>query len=227
MPLSKKPLGIVFALALLFSAVTGTKLVNLARANPMNIEPLYCSISIQSPQNRTYDTEPVLLNFTVKTNYELGAYQYFYFLDGQDTQASVKVEEIQDFGPSAEYHHEGQIVLPTVSDGWHNLTVFLGYVDADGVIHNADVDPFSATAHFNVDAASQQEPFPATWLIAAIATIAVGGAAFTLYYFTKNRKTTLKTEKSQPREPAGTRRLAIRITKFIQPASWRSSMSYR
>ena len=119
----------------------------------------------------------------------MGAYQYFYLLDGQDTQASVEVEEIQDFGPSAEYHHEGQIILPKLPDGWHDLTVFLGYVDADGVIHHADVNPFSATAHFNVDTASQQELFPATWLIAAIATIVIGGVALTLY-FTKNRKTT-------------------------------------
>jgi hypothetical protein len=41
---------------------------------------------------------------------------------------------------------------------------------------------------------TEPEPFPATWL-AAIAIIAMGGAAFTLYCFTKNRKTTLKTEK--------------------------------
>src|SRR4030042_1185565 len=44
---------------------------------------------------------------------------------------------------------------------------------------------------------TEPEPFPATWLIAAIASIAVGGTAFTLYYFTKNRKTTLKNQKSR------------------------------
>jgi hypothetical protein len=32
------------------------------------------------------------------------------------------------------------------------------------------------------------------WL-AAIAIMAIGGAAFTLYYFAKNRKTTFKNEK--------------------------------
>jgi hypothetical protein len=195
MLLNKKQLGIVFVLALLFSTVVGAQVIYLAEANPIPPPSPYCNISIQFPQNTTYTTDAILLNFTVRTNYEWGAYEYFYILDSQDKRASVKIEEIQDFGPYAEYNHEGQVVLPKLSDGGHNLTVFLGYVDADGVIHNADVDPFSATAHFNVDTASQQEPFPATWFIAAVATIAVGGAAFTLYYVTENRKATLKIEK--------------------------------
>jgi hypothetical protein len=43
---------------------------------------------------------------------------------------------------------------------------------------------------------TEPEPFPTTWL-STIGIIAIGGAAFTLYCFTKNRKTTLKTEKLQ------------------------------
>ena len=62
------------------------------------LKGLYCNISIQSPQNGTCNTEPILLNFTVKNNYVSDAYLYFYLLDGQDRQPSVKVEEIQIIG---------------------------------------------------------------------------------------------------------------------------------
>jgi len=37
MPLSKKPLGIVFALVLLFSVVAATQFINLGKANPYSI----------------------------------------------------------------------------------------------------------------------------------------------------------------------------------------------
>ncbi|MCW4044628.1 MAG: hypothetical protein NWE94_03820 [Candidatus Bathyarchaeota archaeon] len=185
--MSNKALAIPFIWMLLLSVVVGTRIVYLAEANPIPPPDPYCNISIYSPQNKTYNTEPVRLSFAVKTNYELGSYQYFYFLDGQDIQTSFKVEEIQDFGPSAEYHHAGQAVLPTLSDGWHNVTVFIGYVDADGAIRTAEVDPLFATAHFNFSAVSQQEPFPTLWLVAAIVTAATGATAFAVYFLAKKR----------------------------------------
>jgi hypothetical protein len=61
----------------LFSAVVCTQMVNLTEANPYMLKRLYYNISIKSPQNGTYNTEPVLLNFTVKNNHTS---DYLYFL---------------------------------------------------------------------------------------------------------------------------------------------------
>jgi hypothetical protein len=217
LPVNKKSLlAAAFILALLFSAVVGRQIINLAEANPNLLKGLYCNISIQSPQNETYNTEPILLNFTVKNNYVSDAYLYFYLLDGQDRQSSVKVKEIQVIGqetisndtyvPYTEYTLWGQAILPNLSDGPHNLTVFMGWVKEDGVIYHANIDPFSTTAHFSVDTTTptpspspspqetEPELFSPTWL-AVVAIIAIGGAAFTFYYFTKNRKTTIQNEK--------------------------------
>jgi len=152
----------------LFSVTFGVQAVKVAKANPtIYIKPLYCRISIQSPQNRTYNTEPILLNFTVKINREVfDSYPFFYILDGQ---SSVEVEEIQVIGqerisndvpasgnisyaPYTEYSLRGQAVLSSLSDGRHNLTVFMG---ADWVISNqASVDPLFATVDFSVDTTS-------------------------------------------------------------------------
>jgi len=154
----------------LFSVTFGVQAVKVAKANPIYIKPFYCRISIQSPQNRTYNTEHILLNFTVKINREVfDSYPFFYILDGQDGQSSVKVEEIQVIGqerisndvptsgnisyaPYTEYTLWGQAVLSSLSDGRHNLTVFMG---ADWVISNqASVDPLFATVDFIVDTTS-------------------------------------------------------------------------
>jgi hypothetical protein len=193
-------------LALLFSAVAAAELVNLAEANPTYIKPLYCRISIQSPQNGTYNTETVFLNFTVKTNEgDFDSYPYFYLLDGQ---SSVEVEEIQVIGqkrvsddvsyygstpwaPYTEYTLRGQAVLSNLSDGWHNLTVFMG---ADWVISNQTiVDPFFATVHFSIDTTSlehpqepQSEPFPTTLVAASVASVVVIGAELLLYFKKRN-----------------------------------------
>jgi hypothetical protein len=160
--MKRTALALTFMLTLLFSAVAGTQIVKLANANPIYIKPLYCRISIQSPQNITYSTEPIFLNFTVETNQgDFDAYPYFYLLDGERESLmvrmlfalpSVKVEEIQliaqkrisdDFSPYerntipwepyTEYTLRGQAVLPNLPDGEHNLTVFMGH---DWVITN-------------------------------------------------------------------------------------------
>lgn len=154
----------------LFSVTFAVQAVKVAKANPIYIKPFYCRISIQSPQNRTYNTEHILLNFTAKINQEVfDSYPFFYILDGQDGQSSVKVEEIQVIGqerisndvpasgnisyaPYTEYTLWGQAVLSSLSDGRHNLTVFMG---ADWVISNqTSGNPLFGTVDFSVDATS-------------------------------------------------------------------------
>jgi hypothetical protein len=191
----------------LFLAAIGTQMVRFAGANPnIFIKPRYCHISIQSPQNGTENTAPILLNFTVKKWDISDVYSYFYILDGQDYQSGVKIEEIQFVGqetmsdegvfPYEETTLRGQTVLPTLPDGAHNVTVFIGQVLGDGTIRPANVDPFSTTANFNVDSTTNSSPspqdtasapFPTSLVIAVVATVAAIGVGL-LVYFKKRRK---------------------------------------
>jgi len=123
------------------------------------------AISIASPENKTYTTTDVPLNFTVTESVSWIAYS----LDGQ-TNVTIT----------------GDIILTGLSDGPHSLIVYAN--DTDG---NAGA---SETIYFSV---SQPEPFPTTWIVAAIAIIAVVGAAL-MVYFVKGKKTPGKAEKIMP-----------------------------
>ena len=201
----KRKIALTLILALSFSVVAGTQFVNLAGANPnMFKKGRYCNISIQSPQNGTSNAEPIFLNFTVKKVYVSDTYSYFYILDEQDLQSGVKVEEIQlvgqetitndTFFPYTEYTLRGQAVLPKLGDGPHNLTVFIGWVKENGVIYQANIDPFSATTQFSVDPTAtspspspspqetEPEPFPPTLVVASVVPIAVVGLGLLVYF---------------------------------------------
>jgi hypothetical protein len=196
--------ALTLVLALLISVVAGIQFVNLAGANPnMFKKGRYCNISIQSPQNGTYNAEPVFLNFTVKKVDVSDTYSYFYLLDGQDIQSGIKVDEIQlvgqetisndSFFPYTEVTLRGQAFLPKLGEGSHNLTVFVGWMREDGVMFHANINPFSVTAYFTVDTTAptpsqssspqemETEPFPTT-LAASVASVAIVGAGLIIYF---------------------------------------------
>ena len=200
----RKLIAVLFVLSFL-----GIQLISSAGANPnMFMKPRYCNISIQSPQNGTQNSAPILLNFTVKKWDITDVYSYFYILDGQDYQSGVKLEEIQFVGeetisndagfPYVETTLLGQAVLPSLSDGAHSMTVFIGEVLGDGTIRPANVDPFSATVSFNVDSAIQspsptpQEtasaPLPTTLMATASGVSAALACLGLLVYFKKRRR---------------------------------------
>lgn len=192
----------------LFLAAIGTQMVRFAGANPnIFIKPRYCNISIQSPQNGTENTAPILLNFTVKKWDISDVYSYFYILDGQDHQSGVKIEEIQFVGQEAlseehlfsyvETTLTGQAVLPTLLDGAHNVTVFIGQLVGDGTIQPANLETFSTTANFNVDSTPEsspapqeyeQNPFPTTLVAAAFGASAAVVGLGVLVYFKKRKR---------------------------------------
>ena len=118
------------------------------------------TISIVSPENKTYTANNVSLTFTVN---ELTSWIGY----SLDEQANVTIT--------------GNTTLTGLSDGIHNLVVY-----AKDIAGNTGA---SKTIIFRVT-----EPFPTTWIVAAIATIVVVGAAL-LVYFVKVRKTTGKAEK--------------------------------
>jgi energy-converting hydrogenase Eha subunit A len=116
------------------------------------------SISIVSPQNKTYEATDIPLTFKVDESVSWIGYS----LDGQATATIA-----------------GNTTLTGLSDGSHILRVYandtFGYTGA------------SETIYFSIET-QPSEPFPLTWIVAAIAIIAIGGVAF-LVYFAKSKKT--------------------------------------
>ena len=196
----RKLIAVLFVLSFL-----GIQLISSAGANPnMFMKPRYCNISIQSPQNGTQNSAPILLNFTVKKWDITDVYSYFYILDGQDYQSGVKLEEIQFVGEEtmSEEHVfsyvettlTGQATLPSFPDGAHTVTVFIGQALGDGTIRPANVDPFSTTANFNVDSTTQSSPSPQeteklfpTTLVATASGASVAAVIIGLLFYLKKR----------------------------------------
>jgi hypothetical protein len=196
----RKLIAVLFVLSFL-----GIQLISSAGANPnMFMKPRYCNISIQSPQNGTQNSAPILLNFTVKKWDITDVYSYFYILDGQDYQSGIKIEEIQFVGEEtmSEEHVfsyvettlTGQATLPSFPDGAHTVTVFIGQALGDGTIRPANVDPFSTTANFNVDSTTQSSPSPQeteklfpTTLVATASGASVAAVIIGLLFYLKKR----------------------------------------
>jgi hypothetical protein len=204
----------LFLAAFLTSLLAGAQMSGLVDANPtMFGKQRYCDISIESPQNgTTLNTQPAFLNFTVTEVKMSEAYSYFYILDEQDIQSGVSVEDIQlvrqetvtndTFFPYEKDTLRGGAVLPDLLDGTHNLTVFIGQAKEDGTISPANIDPFSFTINFNVDAAtkppssatpsnvsSNSEPSPTIPVVIAtsIASAAVIGFSGIVIYSKKGK----------------------------------------
>ena len=117
---------------------------------PLDITPP--TISIVSPENKTYTAKDVPLTFTVsKSTPWIG-----YSLDGQ---ANVTIS--------------GNTTLTGLSDGPHSLVVYA--TDTDGNIGASE------TIYFSIET-QHSEPFPTTLTVVAIVIIAVVGAAFLVYF---------------------------------------------
>jgi parallel beta-helix repeat protein len=129
-------------------------------------------VLILSPENKTYDTNSIALNFTVDESVSWMGYR----LGGQ---AAVEIF--------------GNTTLAGLAYGARNITVI-----AKDSVGNTGT---SETVHFTLvqkgGNGTEPEPFPSTWIIAgAAAAGAASAAAILLYYFTKRRKHTRKTEKT-------------------------------
>jgi hypothetical protein len=158
--------------------IVSVQRVSLIKANPYFFKDNYCDVSIHSPQNMTYGTGNIILDFTVKTiDYVPPSYDYFYSLDGQDFQSSVKIEDVQivseeeitneSIVPYIDTTLKGRAELHFLSNGTHSVKVFSGHF-INGKIHYITSDPYSATADFIVNSAtvsSSPEPtlFPTNY----------------------------------------------------------------
>jgi len=154
-----------------------------AEANPYMLKPKYCHISIQSPQNETYYSVPVLLNFTTK-NSHFPEYSYFYTIDGQSLQSGTWVENVQILGnetitndtafPYIEYTSWGWAYLPSLNEGAHNLTLY-------SVNHDNNYGDIE-TIHFNVETQLKVESFPTTLITASVFVVTVILTGLVVYF---------------------------------------------
>jgi hypothetical protein len=113
-------------LGLLFSVLVGTQFVGLGKANPLpNINP---KITIENPQNATYNVNTVTINFTIESNWDV--YPCFYSLDGQkkepiENMSVISEELLYTSFPVSRTVLNGSCVLSHLSDGSHNVTFYL------------------------------------------------------------------------------------------------------
>jgi hypothetical protein len=129
------------------------------------------AIYIVSPENKTYTINYVPLTFTVSEPTSWIGYSL-------DDQANVTIA--------------GNTTLAGLSDGSHRLKVYAN--DTDGKTGTSE------TIYFTIAQTQPQpsEPLPITWIVAAIAIIAIGVAAV-LVYFKRIKKPTRKVKKQYSR----------------------------
>jgi len=120
------------------------------------------SISILSPENKTYDTTDLPLNFTVDEPVSWMAYS----LDGQ---ANVTIT--------------GDVTLSGLSDGSHNIIVYAK--DAAG---NTGA---SQTIYFTIETPPPSEAFP-IWIVVTIAIIVIAALALLVYLTKIRKRTEVK-----------------------------------
>ena len=165
--MKKSSWALPLILLLLLVILVGAQIVSLASANFYPFKNPYCDISIYSPKHlASYELGNILLNFTAKTKDNIPpAYYYFYSIDGQDVQSSVKIEDVQIIneeyitGDTLENYTEttlrGQVELPYLSHGPHSIRVFSGGFLSNGTIYPAymAIESFSKIVWFFVGTA--------------------------------------------------------------------------
>jgi len=120
------------------------------------------SISILSPENKTYDTTDLPLNFTVDEPVSWMAYS----LDGQ---ANVTIS--------------GDVTLSGLSDGSHNIIVY-----AEDAAGNTGA---SQTIYFTIEIPPPSEAFP-IWIVVTIPIIVIAALALLVYFTKIRKRTEVK-----------------------------------
>jgi hypothetical protein len=179
-------LAVALTLALLALAVAGIQVVKEAKANFAS-PPANTVMTIENPQNTTYNVKTITLNFTVETNLGL---LYFYSLDGQERKpieniTVVSQELLPDWanwwdGKTPIYRKvlRGTCVLPSLSDGWHTLTVYQIWPLTPEAPQDGNV-VYSANAKFSIGNTTEIPELPSLAIILPliVATL-VGGLVY-------------------------------------------------
>jgi hypothetical protein len=158
--MKRKALALTLIMALLFSAVAGSQLVNLGQANP--IPELYTKLNIENPQNTTYNVNTLTLNFSVESLSFFQWRHFSYSLDGKELMSvanlTVDSEEFIPINPGI-YREllRGNSVLPNLSEGLHNVTVYLIRDASTADAYYGEAVPL-ANARFEIDTTPPNVP---------------------------------------------------------------------
>jgi len=184
--MKKTALMRILILSLLFSTVSVPKLAQVACAQfeGLPYDPPIISVLSPSP-NKTYNQQSVPLNVRV----EIRGNIYHntetisglnYSLDGQ-TPISMAYSVPSDLTPP--YYVDANDVLHDLSDGTHNLTIYVETA-IGGLTGN-----FNTTISFKVDASNAIiEPFPTTLVATAVGASATIVGLIVFLYFKKRRQ---------------------------------------
>lgn len=180
--MKKQTLALI--MALLFSAVAGTQFANLGRANPL--PELYQELTIVNRHNGTSNMNTITVNFALESQNFFQWRNFSYSLDGKELKAvdnvTVVSSSLLPTNPTVYVEVlRGSCVLSNLSEGWHNVTVYL-INDAKATIGYGEVLT-SASARFIIE----PEPFPTMIVIAPIASVVVIGSSL-LVYFRKRKR---------------------------------------
>jgi hypothetical protein len=149
----RKALALILILAFLVSAVAGTQFVKRGKADP--IPALYTELTIENPQNTTYNVNTITLNFSVESLSFFQWRHFSYSLDGKELTriANVTVASEEGIPISPGIYREnltGNCVLSNLSEGLHNVTVYLIRDASTADIYYGEADPL-ANAKFKID----------------------------------------------------------------------------
>ena len=211
--MKKKTGAAAFISALLISAVAGTLLINLVRANPIvvnGVTPEACkppTISIILPANKTTFKENNLsVSLVVRTGnwniWDLYICDVSYRADWQDNNISVYRTHqpiiINNSYDNGELFDEfsGNLNLTGIPDGERNITVYAteqGWYSNNPTVLTVFNLTASSVVTFTVDTTSPQvsvlSPQNQTLIVASAALFVVIGAGLLVYFKRRSRQT--------------------------------------
>jgi hypothetical protein len=134
--MKKMRLVAVAAIVLLISALVATRVVEVVKANPSSFARLFDNvvITVQSPENKTYNMRTLPLNFTVETNNDYQPPASYILNNGKPVEVATRVVSQRIVtswyweGGNHTYDYtrftaQGNAVLPSLADGTYNLTI--------------------------------------------------------------------------------------------------------
>jgi hypothetical protein len=182
--MEKTTLTQILIMALLFSTVSviGSVQVGCSQFEGLPYDPPIISVSSPSP-NGIYGEQNIPFNVTVQIRGNIyhnteTVRCLNYSLDGQ---APISMAYFVPSDLTPPYYIYGNDVLHDLSDGTHNLTIYVETA-VGGLTGN-----LNETISFEVDTSTAIiEPLPTTLVIASVATVAIVGVGLLVYF--KKRK---------------------------------------
>ena len=195
-----KPISSLMVILMLFSIIAVALFANMVEADPF--PPPVTEITIESPQNTTYHNNTIALVFFAKSVSFFPNTNLYYNTDGGKRvpiRNYIVSQEFLPINPGIYIKNiSGSLELCSLSEGWHNVTVY--------DIRHLNNDPqdeeivYSTTAQFMVElpqtpppqqpqqTSEPDQPFP-TLMVAAVcgAAIAVVCVGIVLYLRKKKR----------------------------------------